>query len=114
MAINRHYIDRRANIADGKAIIRDTRVPVSTVARMYVQFGWSVEQISSAYRNLTLAQIHAALAYYYENQVELDAELTAKNEALDALRGQYSTQPTAKRGPLTYVWVFQGNRGQFA
>jgi hypothetical protein len=41
-----------------------------------------------------MAQIHAALAYYYEHQAELDAEIERQCREVEALRAQ-------QRKPLT-------------
>jgi uncharacterized protein (DUF433 family) len=37
--------------------------------------GKSAEQMLLAYPTLNLAQAHAAISYYYENQAEIEAEL---------------------------------------
>jgi uncharacterized protein (DUF433 family) len=39
--------------------------------------GVNDEKILEAYPDLTAAQIHAALAYYYDNRDEIDAELAS-------------------------------------
>ena len=44
--------------------------------------GYTPEQICEAhYNELTLAQVHAALSYYYDHQPEIDAELQQNTEA---------------------------------
>ena len=35
-------------------------------------YGWSPEEYHLQHPGISLAQIHAALAYYYEHQIELD------------------------------------------
>ncbi|MCI0551434.1 MAG: DUF433 domain-containing protein [Anaerolineae bacterium] len=42
------------------------------VARMYVGTGYTIEDVMEQY-NLTAAEVHAAIAYYYDNQEALDA-----------------------------------------
>jgi len=37
--------------------------------------GWTPEEMHDQHPHLSLAQIHAALAYYYENQAEIDAQI---------------------------------------
>ena len=44
--------------------------------------GRTAEQIIVEYPDLNLAQVHSALAYYYDHQDEIDAEL-ARDEAAD-------------------------------
>ena len=39
--------------------------------------------------HLSLAQVHAALAYYYANQAEIDTDLEADDRETEALERQY-------------------------
>ena len=55
--------------------------------------GMSPAQIHASYPYLSMAQIHAALAYYYDHQTEMDAQITRENEEVRALRGA-SNQPS--------------------
>ena len=83
------YIERRADIANGKAIIAGTRIKVSQIALEYERLSWTPDQIIDAHPHLTLAQVHDALSYYYENQAELDAELIAEEKVVEELRSLY-------------------------
>ena len=56
----------------GVAWIDDTNVKVVEVVLDHVQ-GNSPEQIHEEYPHLSLAQIYAALAYYYDNRQEIEA-----------------------------------------
>jgi hypothetical protein len=47
---------------------------VELVAGM-VAYGWNAEELVRQYPHLTPAQVHAALAYYYDHQSDMDAEL---------------------------------------
>ena len=42
---------------------------------MDVQNGMTPEQVHDAYPHLSMAQIHAALAYYYDHKEQVDAEI---------------------------------------
>ncbi len=86
------YIERRADIANGKAIITGTRIKVSQIVLEYERLGWTPDQIVDAHPHLTLAQVHGALAYYYENQVEIDAELMAEEKIVEELRRRYPSK----------------------
>lgn len=86
------YIERRADIAQGKAIIAGTRIKVSQIALEYERLGWTPDQIIDAHPHLTLAQVHDALSYYYENQSELDAELKAEERIAEELSRLYPSK----------------------
>lgn len=56
----------------GVAWIAGTKVKVTEVVLDKIAYGWSPEEIHFQHPNLSLAQIHGALTYYYENQGALD------------------------------------------
>jgi uncharacterized protein (DUF433 family) len=74
--------------ADGVAWITDTKVKVIEIAVDKIAHGSSPEEMKFQYPHLTLAQIHAALAYYYDNQAELDAEIKRRWRAAGELVAQ--------------------------
>jgi uncharacterized protein (DUF433 family) len=47
------------------------------------------EEIVRKFGHLSLAQVHAALAYYHSNQAEIDADLEAEMRETDALERQH-------------------------
>ena len=59
----------------GIASMGGTRTKVTEVVLDKIAYGWSPEEIHFQHPHLALSQIHAALAYYYENQIELDAQI---------------------------------------
>ncbi len=60
-------------IVDGKAMITGRQVKVKMVAGMYLKAGATIEAIMEQY-SLTAAEVHSALAYYYDHQVIFDEE----------------------------------------
>jgi uncharacterized protein (DUF433 family) len=59
------------------AIVTGTRTSVLTIVR-YVQMGYDVQTIvTEILPHLTPAQVHSALAYYYEHQEATDAEMAS-------------------------------------
>lgn len=58
---------------DGQARIEGKEhLKAEMVARMYVDGGAAIEQVMEHY-GLEAADVHAAIAYFYDNQEELDA-----------------------------------------
>jgi uncharacterized protein (DUF433 family) len=60
---------------NGVAWVGGTKVKVIEVATDKLAHGSSPEEMHFQYPHLSLAQIHVALAYYYEHQAEFDAEI---------------------------------------
>ncbi len=61
----------------GRPCIADTGMSVHAVAARYLQ-GQTAEQIAADVPDIPLSHIHAALAYYLANKVQIDAELAAE------------------------------------
>jgi uncharacterized protein (DUF433 family) len=80
------YIEARPGVQGGEACIRGTRIPVWVLAALHKQ-GDTAEDIMEAYPNLSAAQVHAALSYYYEHRAEVDAVIAAQNVHHDQLEG---------------------------
>jgi uncharacterized protein (DUF433 family) len=51
-------------------------------------YGSSPEEMHVQYPHLSLAQIHAALSYYYEHQAEIDADIERRDREVEALKAQ--------------------------
>lgn len=86
------YIERRPEISQGKPVIIGTRIKVSQITLEYERLGWTPDQIIDAHPHLTLAQVHDALSYYYENQAEIDADLLAEEKLAAELRQRYPSK----------------------
>ena len=69
------HITRREGFAGGKPVIAGTRIKVSHVVIEYEMMGWTPDEIVNAHPHLTLAQVHAALAYYYDHTEEIHREI---------------------------------------
>ena len=48
----------------------------------------SAEEMHEQHPHLSLAQIHAALSYYYEHQAEVDADIERRDRFVEELRAQ--------------------------
>src|SRR5437588_12669286 len=56
----------------------------------------SPEEMHEQYPHLSLAQIHAALSYYYEHQAEVDADIERRVRYVKAVRAQQTNALTRK------------------
>jgi uncharacterized protein (DUF433 family) len=81
--INHICLDER-----GVAYIAGTRTKVRHVATERQAHRASVEEIQEAYPHLSLGQIYAALAYYYDHQEQVDAEIAEAARYAEELRAQ--------------------------
>jgi uncharacterized protein (DUF433 family) len=72
------------------AWIAGTKVKVIEVVLDKIAYGSSPEEIHFQHPHLSLAQIHGALTYYYENQDKIDEQIRRGLEDSDELASQLS------------------------
>ena len=73
-------IDRDPVIRGGRPKIAGTGLTVRRIVGWY-KMGMTPEEIALEYAQLTLAQVHAALAYYHANQEEIEADIAQEEVA---------------------------------
>src|SRR6058998_1727400 len=82
------YIVKTPGVCSGQPRIAGTRIKVKHVYTWVERMGMTPAQVVAEYPHLTMAQVHAALAYYWshpdeiqqdiENEEKLVAEIKAK------------------------------------
>ena len=82
---------------NGVAWISGTKVKVIEVVLDKLAQGSSPEEIHFQYPHLSLAQIHSALAYYYDHQAELDEEIQRRWLEVNRLAASESNSPLQQR-----------------
>ena len=82
---------------NGVAWIDNTQVKVIEVVIDKIVHGSSPEELHFQYPHLSLAQIHAALTYYYDNQTALDAEIERRWREADELAQKISALPLRQK-----------------
>jgi uncharacterized protein (DUF433 family) len=80
-------ISRRPDIRGGRPCIAATGVSVRRIAQWH-NMGLIPEEIARKFGHLSLAQVHAGLAYYHSKQAEIDADLEAETRETEALEQQ--------------------------
>jgi uncharacterized protein (DUF433 family) len=84
------YVTRKTSISGGKPIIAGTRVKVAQVAIEYEHMRLTPDEIIRAHPHLTLAQVYDALAYYYENAGDINADNRNEEELVQSIQAEYS------------------------
>lgn len=63
--------------------------------------GWIPEEIAANYQHISLAQVHAALAYYHLNKEEIDADIEAEERFYEA-----SMQRSFVKEPVSQIRLY--------
>lgn len=83
--------------AAGRAWIDRTNVKVIEVVLDHLAYGWSPEEMHYQHPHLSLAQIHAALTYYYDHQAEFDAQIESSLRQAESLAAETKDSPLRQR-----------------
>jgi len=59
--------------------------------------GWSPEELHFQYPHLSMAQVHAALAYYWDHRAEIDADIERRRRFAEQARLELEHEPLARR-----------------
>jgi uncharacterized protein (DUF433 family) len=80
-----------------RAWVDQTNTKVIEIVLDQLAYGWSPNEMHYQHPYLSLAQIHAAMAYYYDHQAELDEQIEkGYREATDAA-AQDADSPLRRR-----------------
>jgi uncharacterized protein (DUF433 family) len=90
------HIQKTPNICGGRARIVGHRIRVMDVAVLHEKRGLSPEEIVQQYPGITLADVHAALAYYFDHRDEIEAEFRKDEDAIRELLARRPSKVQAK------------------
>lgn len=89
------HIEVTPGVAGGKPRIAGHRITVQDIAIWHERLGRAVDEIAAEY-NLTLADVHAALAYYFDHREEIDRSIAESAAFAAALRGRTPSKVGAR------------------
>src|SRR3990172_4097213 len=78
-------------IRGGRPIIAGTTIRVLDIVASHLYRKFSPEELAVQF-NLTLGQIYAALAYYYDHKAQVDDDLHQSEERAERLLAELDTQ----------------------
>lgn len=67
-------------------VIAETTMKVIELVLDHKAYGWSPEELQFQHPYLTLGQIYSALAYYWDHQEVLDADIERRLQQVETLR----------------------------
>lgn len=80
-----------------KPIISGSTMKVVELVLNKKAYGWSAEELHLQHPHLSLGQIHSALAYYWDHQVQLDEDIENRLTRINELEMSLGTSPLKAR-----------------
>lgn len=72
-------------VRNGRPCIAGTSIEVSVIVTAKIVQGMELDEIAADY-DLSLAQVYAAMAYYYENKSSIDASLAERRKLAEKMK----------------------------
>lgn len=89
-------ITRSSEIRGGRPCISGTGVSVRRIVGWY-KLGLSPEDIAERIGHVSLAQVHAALAYYHANTEEIESDIAAEAAEAERLEHEHKTGDSKRK-----------------
>ena len=80
------HIEITPGVCGGKPRIAGHRIKVQHVVIWHERMGMSPDEIVSEHPGISLADVHAALAYYHDHRDAIEADIRADEEFVEKLR----------------------------
>lgn len=87
----------QTDLSTGKPCIVGTGIRVWDVYVLHERQGKTPDEIVTAYPHITLANVHAALAYYWDNKDEIDRQMKEADEFVEQLKAASGPGPLAQK-----------------
>ena len=81
-----HRITRTVGVCGGRACIAGHRIRVLDIVVLHEHGGMTSDEIVTHLPGLSLADVHAALAYYFDHIQEIQEDMRAERELAEAAR----------------------------
>lgn len=88
MVLSINLITSNPKVRNGRPCIAGTGLRVTDIMMASIYHMQTPDELAVGF-GISLAQVHAALAYYYEHQAELDADIRAQIAEARAIREQH-------------------------
>jgi uncharacterized protein (DUF433 family) len=93
------HIVRTPGVLGGKPRIAGHRIRVLDIVVWHEKRGLSPDEIvTMVYPTITLADVYAALAYYFDHREEIEAEFEREAELVAAAKARYPSKLQGKLG----------------
>jgi uncharacterized protein (DUF433 family) len=93
------HITKTPGVCGGRACIAGHRIRVLDIVVWHEKRGYSPDEIVDMFPGITLADVYAALAYYFDNRDEIEADFRNDEQAAEWVKANIPSKiPAELRG----------------
>ncbi|MEM7116986.1 MAG: DUF433 domain-containing protein [Chloroflexota bacterium] len=82
---------------NGIPFVAGTTMKVVELVQAYLGHGYSPAELCFQFPHLTMGQIHAALAYYWDNKAKMDADIKRRHDYVQEMKAAAGESPFMQR-----------------
>ena len=86
------HIVRTPGIVGGKPRIDGSRIRVVDIVLWHEKRGLTPDEIVDQFPGIKLADVYAALAYYFDHREAIDHDFAREREAIESVKGMYPSK----------------------
>jgi len=94
-----NHIEATPGVCGGKPRIAGRRIRVQDIAVWHELLGMTPDEIVTEYPDLTLADVHAALSYYFDNLDDIQQDIRQSEQLVEAIRAMTPSKLPDGAGP---------------
>jgi uncharacterized protein (DUF433 family) len=79
----------KPNVCGGKPCVAGTRIRVQDVYVWHELQGLSADEIVSTFQHLTMADVYAALSYYWDNRDEIQRQMQEETDFVEQMKHKH-------------------------
>ncbi len=91
------HISKTPGVCGGRACIAGHRIRVMDIVVWHQLRGYSADEVCQMYPGINLADVYAALTYYFDNRKEIDDDFAAEEEIAKELMTRHPSKLPGKR-----------------
>jgi uncharacterized protein (DUF433 family) len=103
-------ITKTPSVQGGKACIAGHRIRVMDIVMWHEDLSMGPDEIVAAHPTLTLSDVHAALAYYFDNVAEIRNDIRHNEDVADRLQTLVNLRGKFKGKGLLKTLMAERNR----
>jgi uncharacterized protein (DUF433 family) len=96
-SLSTEHIEKTPGKCGGQACIAGHRIRVADIVAWHEKRGYCPEEIVELFPGITIADVHAALAYYFDHSQEIEGDFEKTNELAHALRTAIPSKITGNK-----------------
>jgi len=81
VGVSKEHITKTPGVCGGRACIAGHRIRVMDVVVYHERLGRTPAEIAATFPGITVADVHAALAYYHDNRAEIEHDFEVHRQA---------------------------------